>query len=868
LVIKDATLGWKAKPAPDGDEEEGSDGGGSTSEAEELGFVLRDISIAVEYGQHVAIVGPTGSGKSSLLQAVLGEMPKRDGTLGEISIDHTRPFAYTPQQAWLVNATIRENILFGASYDQQWYMEVLEACDLTSDIGALDRGDRTLVGEKGIAMSGGQKARICLARAAYRAKDCDVFVLDDPYSALDAHVAKRVHDCTVMGILGSKSRVVATNRLEMTQRCDRVVVLEEGKVVAQGSYAEVSSRLASLNGEQETNGKSEDAEEAVEEVEKVVERTNPDEHGEDETVEDEERRVGAFHLDVVLYYLKVAGGCWAAVALVLVYTIAELLQLAGFVWLGVWSSHPEGQVQHYLVIYCSLGGAYMLFALCRDNVSFLISLKASRKIHADMIRAVFQAPMSFFQRTPQGRIINRFSKDINSLDCEIIWTIVEALVPLVSTVATFVMVGATAYFAMIAFVPGLYLFWYYQGLFNKANTDINRIAKISDSLVYDHFGNLCREGGVVVARSFHQVQQQCQQSNRLLIRRMQPSLGMVYMSCWITVRVQLLSAFLVLLVCGVVVFGRGHVMSGAAAALALTFSLQVNESLQWLFHGLVDFAVVFNCVERTMEYCTDLPREAAFVVNDREVSPAWPQHGSLEVKDLQMRYLPSLPLVLKGISFTLKPGEHVGVVGRTGAGKSSVLLCLFRVVEPEAGSVILLDGEDILTMGLTQLRARLAMIPQDPVLFQASLRYNCDPFEEYTDEAILAALGQAQLTSWLESQTGGAGLDFEVQEGGQNLSGGQRQMVALSRAVLRNSKMVVLDEATAAVDMATDAAIQTAIRECFAQATTLTIAHRLGTIMDSDSVLVLSEGLLVEHGSPADLVAQGGVFAGMVAAAG
>jgi len=362
----------------------------------------------------------------------------------------------------------------------------------------------------------------------------------------------------------------------------------------------------------------------------------------------------------------------------------------------------------------------------------------------------------------------------------------------------------------------------------------------------------------------------------LLVEQQRPNLSQIYIERWFNIRVQLLGAALVFLVCVFVVLGRGHVISTAGAALAVSFALQVSGNLGWLFSSFSEFAMGFNCVERIMEYCSTLPQEAPAVVEEHQPPPGWPTTGRLEVKNLRMQYRADLPLVLNGLTFTVEHGEHIGIVGRTGAGKSSLLLAIFRIVEPMVGSGLYLDGQDLLSIGLHDLRRSLAMIPQEPVLFQATIRYNCDPYDKHSSEAIWQALEDAQLAPWLreraasgnagESSTSGhGGLNFMVSENGQNLSVGQRQMVALARAVLRQSQLVVLDEATAAIDAATDAAIQQAVRKCFCASTTLTIAHRLQTIIDSDRVMVLQEGVIAEFDHPDRLLAQeDGIFSGMV----
>lgn len=424
--------------------------------------------------------------------------------------------------------------------------------------------------------------------------------------------------------------------------------------------------------------------------------------------------------------------------------------------------------------------------------------------------------------------------------------------------------------------------------------DLKRITKTSSSPVYDHFNNLCRENAISTVRAHHQVQQQIRTNNELVAEQQRPEYSIVYAEMWFCMCVENLGCLLVFFVMVFAVLGRGQLVSASTAALAITFAGETAGSIQSLIGQIAEFGMAFNCVERVMEYATTLPSEAP-QFTDRQPAASWPSAGVLELHDLKLRYKPELDLVLKGISFSTSAGEHVGIVGRTGSGKSTLLRAILRINEPEVGSTLRLDGEDLLLLGLHDVRSKIAMIPQEPVLFQESLRYNCDPFGHHDTRKIWEALEEAQLAPWVREQHAGAStttssasvspcettqasattaelddlLRLEISEGGQNLSAGQRQMVAIARAVLRKSWLVVLDEATAAIDAATDTAIQAAVRRCFQGATTLTIAHRLQTILDSDRVLVFSDGMVVEMGPPSELRTRpSGIFSNMVDEAG
>eukprot|EP00927_Polykrikos_kofoidii_P086092 TRINITY_DN9546_c1_g1_i1.p1 TRINITY_DN9546_c1_g1~~TRINITY_DN9546_c1_g1_i1.p1 ORF type:complete len:1386 (-),score=178.73 TRINITY_DN9546_c1_g1_i1:1016-5173(-) len=878
------------------------------------GFRLRELLLQVPHGCLVGIGGATASGKTSLLQAILGEMPPYvdgQGEKGMAIVSRLKPIAFAPQHPWIFNGTAKENILFGEALSESRYAACIRSCDLEKDFEMLNKGDETKVGEKGIALSGGQKARICLARAAYKLHSSDIFLLDDPYSALDAHVAQKVHDEAVRGMLKGKTRIVTTNRLEFLKSCDLVVVMGEGRVQDVGVYedlrisSDILRALLSAQGLDIGNQLvDEDAPSAVAKLTRQLSGRSNTSHDSDPTQEEstrttaddeEDRASGQIRNDVIQFYLHHLGSRWTRVWLASLYFFAEILALASPLWLAHWTRVEPSREETfgYLIVYVSLSICLVFFMTVRDIVGTVLSFGAARRLHAGMLTSVLRAPMSFFQDTPQGRIINRFSKDVAEIDKDIMWQLIYTIVPVFSVIGNLVMVGSTAYLSLLAFAPAMWLYYRCFRFYNLAALDLKRISKVSSSPVYDHFCNLCRENGLPIVRAHGQVKRECATNDRLVAEQQRPEYCMEYVELWFCMCVESLGVLLIFLVTLFAVFGRGRLISPAIAALSMTFASECSSAIQWLTMQIAEFGMAFNCVERVKEFTTTLPAEAPAVMSVRP--PAnWPSKGALEIRNLQLRYRPQLPLVLKGVSFTAAPGERLGVVGRTGAGKSTLLLALLRIAEPEPGSVLLLDEEDLLAFGLEDVRSNIAMIPQEAVLFQETLRYNIDPYNAHSDDEVWEALEDAQLARWVrdhatsatssltsdsvvvcESVTPSTNVDrakllkLRISENGQNLSAGQRQMVAIARAVLRRLRLVVLDEATASVDAATDAAVQLAVRRCFRGATTLTIAHRLQTILDSDRVLVLADGVLVEDGPPAELrLSGGGIFKSMVDEAG
>ncbi|CAJ1455870.1 unnamed protein product, partial [Effrenium voratum] len=697
IALTGASFVWEeARP---GETEEEGEGGGD-GEGGRREFQLLDIAMQVPKGTLVGVVGATGAGKTSLLQALLGEMPQKEGS-GLVKVSRHKPLAFLPQQPWIFNATVRQNILFGEPYSEAHYLECLRCCSLDKDLQLLKAGDQTRVGEKGIALSGGQKARVCLARACYRFYASSIFLLDDPYSALDSHVAKSVHEEAILGLLKKKTRVVATNRLEFAGGCDLVLVLEEGKITAQGRFEELqhsSSALKSLlqaQGLEAKDGQVSDKPPALARAVSAAsdgpEQPQAEEQEDaeaDTEVEEEERATGQIKKEVFGYYLQAMGGCCTVSFLAALYLGSELLTLCLPLWLAVWtaSSAESGtsDLTYFLSVYVILSVLVVLLTILRDLFGNVYGFVAAKRLHSAMFKSVLRAPMSFFQDTPTGRIINRFSKDMSEIDKELIWQLINTFVPVLGVVGNFAMVGGIAYFAMLAFLPAFWLYYLLWKYYNKAVLDVKRLSKIQSSPVYDHFNNLCRENAISVVRAFRQVDQQCVASDSFVLDQQRPDYSQMYLSQWFSLRVEHLGCVLLLFVSLFVTLGRGRLIEDAAAALVLNFAGECTGSLEMLIGQIAEFGMAFNCVERVRYYATQLPSEAALRTDRRPIA-GWPNRGLLEVKNLQVRYKEGLPLVLKNLSFCTSPGERLGVVGRTGAGKSSLLLALLRIVEPEPG---------------------------------------------------------------------------------------------------------------------------------------------------------------------------------------
>ncbi|XP_055548416.1 multidrug resistance-associated protein 1-like [Wyeomyia smithii] len=863
---------------------------------------LKSINLSLKKGQLSAIVGSVGTGKSSIISALLGEMEKISG-----SVNTDGSIAYVPQQAWIQNATLKENILFGKRFDQKKYDKVIESCALKLDLDMLPGGDLTEIGEKGINLSGGQKQRVALARAVYA--DADTYLFDDPLSAVDAHVGKHIFEKVIGpdGMLVGKSRLLVTHGISFLPFVEEIFVVKDGEISESGSY----QRLLDQKGAfaefltqhiQELDEEDEEMkllQEVLtdESARQLVQRTISAQSSQSDErkpkkrisrqesrlsagkekptalatqadkstlIEKEESATGAVTLTVYLKYIKAIGlslGLWSIIFSVLTQGSGIYASL----WLTDWSEDPKAITDTsvrdvYLGVYGALGG-FQSIALFISSVALgLGCLKAAKELHDKLLESSMRMPMSFFDTTPLGRIINRFSKDVDVMDNVLPATIRAWLYFFLSVIGVFVVIGISTPIFLAVVPPLAVIYYFIQKIYIATSRQLKRLESVTRSPIYSHFGESIN--GQSTIRAYNEQNRFTKESEEKVDYNQKVSYPTILANRWLSVRLEIVGSLVVLFAALFAVLAR-ETIGPATVGLSISYALQISATLSFMVRMTAEVETNIVAVERLEEY-TQLPREAEW--QKGSVSKDWPSEGTVEFKDLQMRYREGLDLVIRGISLHVNGGEKVGIVGRTGAGKSSLTLGLFRIVEA-AGGQIIIDGVDIAKIGLHQVRGRLTIIPQDPVLFSGSLRMNIDPFGSYTDDQVWKALELSHLKTFVKGLP--AGLEHEIAENGENLSVGQRQLVCLARAVLRKTKVLILDEATAAVDLETDDLIQKTIRTEFADCTILTIAHRLNTILDSDRVLVLDKGLVAECDTPQNLLAdKQSVFYGMAKNAG
>jgi ABC-type multidrug transport system fused ATPase/permease subunit len=951
-----------------------------SQDASSTAFRLLDLNVDFKIGKLNIIVGVTGSGKTSMLMALLGEMTLLDGRVylpGGRSREDVRPdpetkltdtIAYVAQSAWLINANIKDNILFAAPYDRQRYKDVIVACALERDLEILNYGDETLIGEKGITLSGGQKQRISLARAVY--SNSQHLLLDDCLSAVDSHTSQWIFSNCISGpLMKGRTCILVSHNIQLcVPSSDFVVVMENGRITAQGSAEEMiaSGRL----GEEIQIQRSRPGSASVSRVPSHVpsnvgaEIVSADDNtkgtvdgdkakkkGTKKDAMEESKIEGGVKWSVMKLYLSALGSFWFWVIMALLFAAQQFSAVANNLWIREWTNqyttketgllknqpvlqaqsvvsflpnYPSSlqivsrhglwpgnvkevtralssffgvNVTFYLGVLAAIGLLEAVVAFFQEAWLFYGSLTASRTIFNRLVESVYRANFRFFDVTPLGQIMNRFSKDIEGIDQEVAQS---ASIVLYCALGMATTVAMIAYVTPVFLVAGIFISVAYLALatlYVRASRDLKRLDSVTRSPLFQQFGETLT--GITTIRAYGEQHRFIRDNLTKINTQSRPFIYLWACNRWLAFRADILGGTVAFFAGALVVVNLGRVDSGAVG-LSLNYAISFTDQLLWLVRFYAMYEQNMNSVERIKEYL-EVEKEAD-AITDHRPPENWPTNGSVEFINYSTRYRKDLDQVLRNINFRINPREKVGIVGRTGAGKSSLALAIFRVLEADEGRVEI-DNIDISLIGLQDLRQAITIVPQDPTLFTGTIRTNLDPFDKYTDEDIFEALRQVHLiesdeprnvpqtsttaTTFvlptievpeesedaLESHSSNPPpttinknifLDLEspITESGSNLSQGQRQLLCLARALIKRSSILVMDEATASIDYATDSKIQTTIREL--TSTIITIAHRLQTIIDYDRVLVLDKGGIVEYGHPFELIKkENGIFRGM-----
>lgn len=856
---------------------------------------LSNININVQNGNLVAIVGPVGSGKTSLLSAFLGEMIKLKGR-----VNTKGSIAYVSQQAWLQNATLRDNILFNIPYKVNLYNKVVESCALLPDFQVLPARDFTEIGEKGVNLSGGQKQRISLARSVY--SDADVYFLDDPLSAVDTHVGKHIFEKVIgpQGILRKKTRLLVTNAITYLSDVDYIIVMKNGVVVDSGSYNDLMAKqgtfadyIAEFSQEDknaefevplETNKLNfgrQNHERTMSEDDEIAYISNimspeleddymvgPTEN--EKLIEKEVAEEGKIKLSIYWYYIR-SGGLLLWCTSIIFNILYQSFSVSGNLWLTEWSTDPQllsnntqntSKKYTYLRIY-SINGLLQITTVSLATLAvYLATATASKNLHNFLIGKVLRWPAYIFDITPLGRILNRFSYDIDVLDNTIPFVLRQLFTLAGTMLSTLFVISYSSPIFILLLVPLMIIYVFIEQIYVGLMRQLKRMETISLAPVYSYFSETVT--GAPLIRAYGMQNNFILEAEQKITTNQLCTNPTIHGQKWIGLRLDNIGIIIIFLSSFFAVLEKGVVNAGVIS-LSVTYALQITGSLNWVIRSASEIETSMVSVERIKGF-QKTPEENQTFSKCRTVPKAWPNNGIIIFDKYKTRYREGLDFVLRGIDLRIESGEKIGIVGRTGAGKSSLTLSLFRIIEATEGR-ILIDNIDISEIDLKVLRSRITVIPQDPVLFSGSVRLNLDPFFEHYDQELWHVLELAHLKDYIMSLP--QGLCYKISENGGNLSIGQRQLICLARALLRKTKVLVLDEATAAIDLETDDLIQKTIRKQFRECTVLTIAHKLNTIMDSDRIVVLDQGLVKEFDTPTNLLKlKTSIFYSMVKQAG
>ncbi|XP_035250475.1 multidrug resistance-associated protein 4 [Anguilla anguilla] len=843
---------------------------------------LQNVSFTLKPEQLLVVIGPVGAGKSSLLSTVLGELPPEKGV-----VKVRGALTYASQQPCVFPGTIRSNILFGKELHPQKYEKVLRACALTRDMELLPDGDLTVIGDRGATLSGGQKARVNLARAVYQ--DADIYLLDDPLSAVDAEVGKHLFEQCICGLLRKKPRILVTHQLQYLKAADQILVLKEGHMVARGTYSEL--QRSGLDFTSLLKHEEEEEQQGVELRSRTLSQTSMRSQsssllsvkdGADQlpaeqvqSIAEETRSEGKIRLSLYLKFLRAGANTLFLLLLVVLNLFAQVSYILQDWWLAYWSSMQEklnvtattaqsnglNQTQQldlslYLGVYGGLTVATIIFGFLRSLLFFNVLVRSAQSLHNRMFQSILRTPIRFFDVNPIGRILNRFTKDIGHLDSQLPWTFVDFIQVFLQILGVIAVATAVIPWILIPVLPLLIAFLFLRRYFLQTSRDIKRLEATTRSPVFSHLSSSLQ--GLWTIRAFRAEQRFQESFDAHQDLHSEAWFLFLTSSRWLAVRLDAICAVFVTITSFGCLLLRNDLEAGSVG-LALSYAVTLMGMFQWGVRQSTEVENMMTSVERVVEY-TELENEAPWETEKRP-PPEWPSQGCVTFDRVSFAYSADGPVVLKNMKAVFRPKEKVGIVGRTGAGKSSLISALFRLAEPEGR--IFIDGVLTSEIGLHDLRQKMSIIPQDPVLFTGSMRKNLDPFSQHTDEDLWNALQEVQLKGVVEELPGR--LETELAESGSNFSVGQRQLVCLARAVLRKNRILIIDEATANVDPRTDELIQKTIREKFRECTVLTIAHRLNTIIDSDRILVLDAGRIQEYAEPYVLLQnQGGIFSSMV----
>lgn len=842
-----------------------------------------DLNFEIEKGEFIMVTGPIGTGKTSLLNAMAGFMLK---TSGSVEVNGDLLLCGYP---WIQNATVRDNILFGSPFDQKRFTEVVRVCSLQADIDMLPAGEMTEIGERGITLSGGQKARINLARSVY--KDKDIFLFDDVLSAVDSRVGKHIMDECMLGRLQDKTRILATHQLSLIEKASRVIVLgsdgtfEIGKLEDLKRNNETLKNLLQFSSQQSKSEDIEDNEgnepnfeehnidmykqetkEYTDLQKQLSKRSKEDISGRLTTKE--ERAVNSLDVEIYKKYTKAAVGKWGFLVIpgyLLLVIATTFCSLFSSVWLAYWTEQKfDRPPSFYMGLYSFFVFGGFIFMNGQFTVLCYMGVQASKRLNLQAVGRVLHTPMAYLDTTPIGRILNRFTKDTDSLDNELTESLRLFMTQFANIIGVCVLCIVYLPWFAIA-IPFLFvIFVLIANHYQASGREVKRLEAVQRSFVYNNFNEVL--GGMDTIKAYRSQERFLAKTDFLINKMNEAGYLVVALQRWVGIFLDMVAIVFALIITLLCVTRQFHI-SPSSTGVLLTYVLQLPGLLNTILRAFTQTENDMNSAERLIAYATELPLEADYKVPEMSPPEDWPTKGEIVFEDVSFAYRPGLPVVLKDLSMQVGNGEKIGICGRTGAGKSTIMSALYRINELADGKITI-DGVDISKIGLYDLRRKLSIIPQDPVLFRGTIRKNLDPFQESSDDKLWEALVNGGIITAAEleevqkqkpEESGSLSslhkfhLDQQVEEEGSNFSLGERQLLALTRALVRHSRILILDEATSSVDYETDNKIQSRISEAFGDCTILCIAHRLKTILSYDRILVLEKGEVEEIDTPINL---------------
>ncbi|KAF7102143.1 hypothetical protein CFC21_103325 [Triticum aestivum] len=818
---------------------------------------LKNINLIVKGGEKIAICGEVGSGKSTLLAAVLREVPKTEGM-----IQVCGKIAYISQNAWIQSGTVRDNILFGSSMDEERYHNTLMRCSLVKDLEMLPYGDCTQIGERGVNLSGGHKQRVQLARALYQ--NADIYLLDDPFSAVDAHTATSLFNEYVMSALSEKTVLLVTHQVDFLPIFDSILFMSHGEVIRSAPYQDLLADCEEfkdlVSAHKDTIGVSDVSNNITTRRSKEVSVKETDGiHAEsvkpspaDQLIKKEERETGDAGVKPYMLYLRQNKGLLYFSLSMISHTFFVAGQILQNWWMAANVQNPHVSALKLISMYIIIGVCTMFFLLSRYLLVVVLGIQTSRSLFSQLLNSLFHAPMSFFDSTPLGRVLSRVSSDLSIIDLDFPFAFALSLGGSLIAYSNLGVLVVITWQVLFIAVPMIVLAIWLQRYYLASAKELMRINGTTKSALANHLGESI--SGAITIRAFEEEDRFFATNLDLVDRNASPYFYNFAATEWLIQRLEIMSAAVLSFSAFVMALLPQGTFSPGFVGMALSYGLSLNIMFVASIQFQCNLGNQIISIERVNQYM-DIQSEATEVAEENRPLPDWPQNGNVEIRDLKIRYRIDLPLVLHGITCKFEGGDNIGIVGRTGSGKTTLIGALFRLVEPAEGKVII-DSVDITMIGLHDLRSRLGIIPQDPTLFQGTIRYNLDPLGQFSDEQIWEVLDKCQLLEAVREKE--QGLDSHVVQDGSNWSMGQRQLFYLGRALLRRCRILVLDEATASIDNATDAILQKTIRTEFKYSTVITVAHRIPTVMDCDMVLAMSDGKVVEYDKPTKLMETGG----------